>query len=101
MSKPDITLTSTVVRSPTPVAADLGQNEVALMHVDQGHYYGLNPVGSFIWSLIESPQRVSDVLEKLIEIYDVAPEKCHDEVLSYLQKLMDHDLVNVIEAAPE
>lgn len=96
-----MTLDSIVVRSSAPVSADLGDEETALMHIDQGHYYGLNAVASDIWALLETPRRVSDLLDNLLEAYEVTPETCRSELLAYLDKLAEYDLLSVVDASAD
>ena len=37
--------------------------EVVMMSVDQGKYFGINSVGSRIWSLLESPVSVKEMCQ--------------------------------------
>jgi hypothetical protein len=46
------------------VTSDL-EGEV-VMSIESGNYFGLNPVGSRIWELIEQPVKVAEVVEKLL-----------------------------------
>ncbi|MGH7565248.1 MAG: PqqD family peptide modification chaperone [Gemmatimonadota bacterium] len=85
---------STVVSSRRLVSADLGE-EVILLHLENGLYFGLVNVGARIWKLLEKPVRVGEIERLLLEEYDVEPEKCHEEVVSLLNKLVDQNLVEV------
>jgi len=47
------------------VSCDL-EGETALMSVDQGKYYGLDPIGSRIWALLEQARPVVDLCALLL-----------------------------------
>jgi hypothetical protein len=70
--------------------------EAVILHLKSGNYYGLNPVGSRIWHLIQEVRTVGAVLETLLEEYDVAPERCEADLFSLLQNLAANELI-VIE----
>lgn len=70
--------------------------EIVMMSIEKGNYYGMNNIGSRIWSLIEQPVRVSDIISSLTLEYDVSYETCAKEVLSFLRSLQNE---NIIEAS--
>jgi Coenzyme PQQ synthesis protein D (PqqD) len=71
--------------------------ESVILHLEDGVYFGLNEVGSRIWSLAAQPVRVADICSAIEEEYDVHPETCRRDVLRLLGELADHDLVRVVE----
>jgi hypothetical protein len=70
-------------------------DEVVMMHVDTGKYYGMDTVGSRIWELIAEEIQVREVINKLMEEYDVEEEQCEKDVLEFLNELYDNKLVSV------
>jgi len=95
MSK-KLNLKSTVKRSTEPLQAGL-DDEVVMMSVEKGSYYGLDPVGARIWEILESPKQVSDVVADLLEAYEVEKEVCERETVAFLQSLIDEDLAEIVE----
>jgi hypothetical protein len=55
-------------------------------------------VGARIWKLLQKPVRVGEIERVLLEEYDVEPEKCHEEVVGLLNKLVDQNLVEVTDS---
>ena len=51
---------SIVVASQEQVSCDLAE-EVAILDVTSGIYYGLNTVGARIWQLVQEPRMVSEL----------------------------------------
>lgn len=80
------------------VSANLS-DEVVILNLKTGIYFGLNPVGAFIWSLIQKPTSIRSVREKVLEEYDVDPERCDSELVDLIQQLCDASLIEVVNAA--
>ena len=81
------------------VSTELG-GETVILHLGDGVYYGLDPVGTRIWSLIQTPQSVVQVRDALLEEYDVAPDRCLSDLLALLQDLANRNLIEVRDEAP-
>jgi hypothetical protein len=97
--KPAIGLNSTIKRADDLVSCDL-EEETALMSVDQGQYYGLDPIGSRIWALLEQARRVSDLCALLLEEFEVEPSQCEHDVLAFLHDLAQDHLIMVMDEPP-
>ena len=82
------------------VSADLA-DEVVMLHLQSGVYYGLDAVGVRIWEMIQEPRTVSEIRSTILEEFDVAPDRCQQEMLAFLQDLAVHDLIQVTEHAPD
>ena len=76
------------------VASDIDDEKV-MMSVEKGRYYGLDPVGSRVWELIEKPIRVSELIDKLLPKYDVDRETCERDVLAFLEELHQDGILQV------
>jgi hypothetical protein len=87
---------SVVAATPRHVSADMGE-EIILLHLENGLYFGLGNVGTRIWQLLEKPVTVREIERVLLEEYDVEPERCHAEVLRLVSDLVDQQLVEVQE----
>jgi hypothetical protein len=70
-------------------------DEMVLMDIEQGHYINVNPVGSFIWNKLIVPVAVKDLVVSLTEEYDIAAVQCEEETLRFLQKMQEHNMLNV------
>ena len=62
-----------------------------------GVYYGLNPVGAFIWNLIQKPQKVEKIREAILEEFNVNKEVCMEDLMELLGELMDNGLIEVYQ----
>jgi hypothetical protein len=94
--KREISERSTVVATKDQVSSDLG-GEVAILDLTGGVYYGLDEVGARIWELIQEPIVVDQVQATLVEEYAADRTRIRRDVLAFLQRLADEELVEVTD----
>jgi hypothetical protein len=70
--------------------------ETVMMSIDNGEYFGLDPVGSRIWTLIENPIRIDKLIEQLLEEFDATKEQCELDTLEFLNQLQDKNLLIIL-----
>jgi Coenzyme PQQ synthesis protein D (PqqD) len=92
--KRTVSIGSTVVAAEGQVSSDLG-DEVAILDLRGGMYYGLESVGRRIWSLIQEPRTVREIRDIVASEYEVEPERCERDVIELIQRLTDEGLVEV------
>jgi hypothetical protein len=85
---------SVVTVTKDQVSCDLGA-EAAILNMKNGTYYGLDPVGTQIWKLLQTPRKVGDIEEVLLQEYDVEPELCQRDLLVLLEELLGAGLIEV------
>jgi len=73
------------------------EGNVVVMTLADGAYFELNPVGARIWDEIAEPVRVSDLVNRLVDDYDVDAETCRSEVTEWLTRM--HEL-GLVQTAP-
>lgn len=89
-----LTKESVVTVSKDQVACDMAE-ESAILDLKSGQYYGLNPIGTRIWALIQTPTPVVDILSKLLNEYEVDAERCEMDLLTLLGELEQKGLVEI------
>src|SRR6266516_472279 len=72
-------------------------DEILALSIERGTCYGMNRVGSRIWSLMIKPIRISDLCAALLATYKVDPDICERQVLDLLEGLRAEGLI----ATPE
>lgn len=91
---PSISRQSVFVLSQDAVFRDLN-GEAVILDLASGTYYGLNPVGTRIWQLIERHGRLDVVLDELCREYDAAPDAIERDVFGLVASLADARLGEV------
>ena len=72
-------------------------DESCILSLKNSVYYGLNSVGARIWDLLREPCSISDILNVLLQEYDVDPELGRRDLLELLENLRKEELVEVRE----
>lgn len=89
-----------VVRRSDIVANDLSADEMVMLDVERGVYFGLRDVGKFIWAGLETPTTVEALCASVLDAFDVSEETCRREVVEFLEELFDQELIDVGPAQP-
>ena len=87
-----ISISSLVVAAPDQVSSDLGE-EVVILNLKNGVYYGLDEVGARVWDLIQEPRAVKEIRDVLLDEYEVGIERCERDLLALLEELVAENLV--------
>ena len=90
----DITLERHAKPSPEVLFQDVG-GEVVLLVLDSERYFGLDPVGTRIWSLLEQDQSLQQVLETLCSEYEASRDILLKDLLALVSQLTDAGLVTL------
>lgn len=92
-----INRTSQIARN-ADVAYTYMDDEMVLMGAEDSLYYGINPVGTEIWGMLEDkPQSFQSICNYLQQTYDVEEHQCAEDAMQFLHKLLEHKMVVVSE----
>ena len=91
-----VTIDSILVQDQEPSAADFDEGTVVLS-VRAGAYFGFNRVASEIWRMLVAPCRVGQIFDALLKCHDVQLDAVARDVTPFLQTLVEHRLVRVID----
>ena len=89
-----ISMKSKIVRSSNPIAEPV-DDELVMVDIDSGNYYGLDNIARAIWENLETQITVEDLCKRLCESYEVTVEQCSVEVLAFLENLASNGLIYV------
>ena len=79
-------------RNPDLIGANI-DDELVMMSVDRGQYYGLGGVGPRVWELIEQPSTLDELVERILEEFDVEPDVCERDMRKFLEQMQQLGLV--------
>ena len=77
------------------IAGDLLNGEVVILNMKDDVYYGLDQVGGRIWNLIQEPITFGEIIQKLLEEFDVEDQQCSADVLGLLEDMLSKGLIVV------
>ena len=97
---PTITLDDRV-RIPEDVVHREVGGETVLVNLQSGFYYGLDPVGTFIWEQLIRDGGLRGAYDSLLSNYDVEPEEAGRDLLDLAENLLAKGLVQMEEREAE
>ena len=95
MMSDQLTLDAIIRRSDALLSASLG-DDVVMMDVEQGTYYGLEAVAARVWALTEQPLSVGALCDRLVAEYHISSAQCQQEVLAFLGELLNQHIVQIV-----
>ena len=68
------------------------EGEAVILNLESGTYFGLDPVGTRIWQLIEEHGSLRAVFEQMRQEFDVASEQLERDLLRLVTQLAEKGL---------
>ncbi len=94
MSK-GVSLASTIRINDDVLFNDL-QGEIVILSPKTGVYFGLDPVGTRAWQLIQHHGRLGAVKDAMLKEYEVSAERLWEDLQDLITRMVDNGLVEVI-----
>jgi hypothetical protein len=69
--------------------------ETVMMSVENSEYYSLSPVGTKIWELMEHDISFKELIDKLMDEYNVERDVCETDTKEFLEELAKKGLLNI------
>ncbi len=82
---------------PDVVITELEDKEAVLLHLGTKMYFTLNETGLRIWQLMSSGLTPGEISTRLLEEFDVTPEKARESVQNLISELIAEKLVRVVD----
>ena len=71
--------------------------EMVLLDMESENYFGLDEVGTAIWQAMQEKDTLKEVLNVLLEQYEVEEEMLENDLSDFIGKLVESGLVKVEE----
>lgn len=62
------------------------EEDLFLLSMEKGAYFRMNPIGTRIWELLETPKTQSQLVSDLLKEFEVDEATCEKEVEAFLEK---------------
>ena len=95
MTETTLDMNTQYVRDNEILSSDM-DGETVMMSIENGEYYGLNPVGSRIWTLLEAPHSLNEIIKILLEEFEVEEAECISDMQTFVTDLLDKKLVKEV-----
>ncbi len=84
--------------APGQVSANLSGEEVILSMQD-GVYYGLDPIGARIWALLQQARSLDELADIVVAEYEVDRASALRDLVSLAGQMIERGLVEVVDGA--
>ena len=91
----ELTSKSLVSRNQELIAASI-DNDLVMMSVDKGEYYGITGVGSQVWEMLAEPTSVEDMTRHICAEYAVDETTCQTDIQSFVEEMLQLGLVSIV-----
>jgi len=72
-------------------------NEAVILGLSSGKYFGLNEIGTRIWSSLDHPVNVASLIRSFVDDYDEDEKVISDHIIEFLDILYDKSLIVLID----
>lgn len=83
-----------VVAARDQVSAQM-DGEAVILSLADGVYYGLNPVGASVWTLLEQPRTVAELRDAIVAEYEVDAPTAEADLRALLGDMAGRGLVEL------
>lgn len=90
----NISIDHSVSQSEGNLVSDM-DGEKVMLSIQNGKYYNLGEIGGDIWEFIKDPITIQNLIIKLRTNYDVEESECKKEVLTFLEQLLEENLIEI------
>lgn len=71
--------------------------EIVLLDLDSENYFGLDAVGARIWSLLQTGSRMDEVVDALLQEFDVDRDTLETDVADLVERLAEAGLIRLCD----
>ena len=71
--------------------------EVVMLDMESGFYFGLNSVASIIWGMMESGISFEDLCDQLTEQFEVERTVCEADTQELIDQLLEKKIIRVVK----
>ena len=81
------------VRAPSDTLVNVIDGESVLLSLKSERYFGLDAVGTKMWTVLTTAPSIEAAQQTLIQEYDVDPQRLRQDLYALVEKLLDEGLV--------
>ena len=71
--------------------------EVVMLDMESGFYFGLNSVASVIWNLLEQEIAFDVLIDKLMETFDVERSLCESDTRELIDQMLEKKIIREVQ----
>jgi hypothetical protein len=88
-------MSSKYIQNKKVIQSKIG-DEVVMLDMDSGFYFGLNSVASIIWGKLEKPISLEEVINELLDEYNIDRDTCENDTMAFWLQLLDKNIIKQV-----
>ncbi len=93
----EISLETIIARREDLLLAELDDNELVMLNIKRGAYYGVDETAKAIWDCLSVPCSVAAVVDHLLTCFAVDRQTCERETLAFVNEMLKDELVHMVD----
>lgn len=85
-----------IMRDPDIIATDM-DGETVMMSIEQGQYYGLDGIGSFLWEQLAVPASLEELCQRVLQAFEIDETTCRADVSAFVEDLIEKGVLRRVE----
>ncbi|MEI9996947.1 MAG: PqqD family protein [Rhizomicrobium sp.] len=90
-----VTLDTPLRRSDDVLYTPVGSDRGVFLNMKANRYHSLNAVGARAWELLETPQTLAQLCERITDEFDVDAATCQTAMTEFVGQLMERGILHV------
>jgi hypothetical protein len=66
--------------------------QTVMMSIPRGKYFAIDGTGQRIWECLAEPASIGEIVDRLVQEYDVERDQCETEVIAFVGDLIESGL---------
>ena len=90
---------NTIIAKRPDLLASQVDDEMVMLDMESGNYFGLDSIAADIWNLLEQPISITALCQRLEQEYQVDHQQCLADTTEFLEQLLANNMIEVHEQA--
>ena len=69
------------------------EGETVLLNLEDGHYYGLDPLGTQVWRMLKEGKDTGECLDWILDHYEVSRKRAENDLRQLLAQMEEKGLL--------
>ena len=89
--------TTSVIEVASDQTSSAVGEEVVVLNLKRGVYFGLDRVGARVWELVQQPRTFGELVNTVVDEFEVSASACESDLRSFLLEMAEAGLVTVAD----
>ncbi|MGE4220719.1 MAG: PqqD family protein [Alphaproteobacteria bacterium] len=84
------------VQARTDLLSVSADGEMVILHMEKGVYLNLNNTAAEALRRLETPKRLGELCNELVEVFDAPVEEIESDILELARQMVEADLIRIV-----